>query len=145
MSTSPRRSSVSAIPTASARKRTKPADAKPLALQQGVWRKAFHWQSPDELSEEPLWEKDEVCDFLHWMKLGIALTVGLLFGAIPVEGVGGLVVFGLVLMGLSYGWCRKAGITEDVMETSELLQEGTMSAVMGFVLMWTCVYTFLFF
>eukprot|EP00922_Rhytidocystis_sp_ex-Travisia-forbesii_P052116 GHVS01077356.1.p2 GENE.GHVS01077356.1~~GHVS01077356.1.p2 ORF type:complete len:152 (+),score=39.90 GHVS01077356.1:194-649(+) len=111
----------------------------------GLLRKAFGLQFNRDVDDLQLWEKDEVCDFLHWLKFGIAVCAGVICGVVPVEGVAGLVLFGLLLVAITYTWCRKVGIDDDVMDATEILQEGTLAAVMAFMLTWTGIYTFLFF
>lgn len=90
------------------------------------------------------WEKDEACECLQLLKQLVSLGLGLVWGLIPMQGVMGLGLYAVILCGVSYLWTAQV-LGDDLLDLSEVLQEGTMGAVMAFLLVWTLVYTFVFF
>eukprot|EP00921_Rhytidocystis_pertsovi_P020118 GHVQ01031912.1.p1 GENE.GHVQ01031912.1~~GHVQ01031912.1.p1 ORF type:complete len:149 (+),score=25.46 GHVQ01031912.1:835-1281(+) len=121
-----------ALSSTSAVRRKQHGKGKQSSVDQGketVWEKAFSFYSEDPVE----WEKDEACEFLHWLKTIVSLFVGLVFGLLSIEGVVGIIMYVAVLGIITYVWTNSVSIDENVLELSELMQEATMPGVMGFV------------
>ncbi|XP_043707688.1 respirasome Complex Assembly Factor 1-like [Telopea speciosissima] len=103
--------------------------------------------SPFKLSKlldpEASWDKDQLGDVLHWIRQGIALVCGILWGAIPLVGAIWIVVFLLLSSGIIYGYYSiilKVD-EEDFGGHGALLQEGLFASITLFLLAWTLVYS----
>ncbi|XP_075492603.1 uncharacterized protein LOC142530667 [Primulina tabacum] len=95
------------------------------------------------LDPDASWDKDQLCDVLHWIRQALALVFGLLWGAIPL--VGGIwfllfVVLSTATIYTYYSFVLKID-EEDFGGHGSLLQEGLFASVCLFLLSWILVYS----
>ncbi|KAJ4971332.1 hypothetical protein NE237_004431 [Protea cynaroides] len=95
------------------------------------------------LDPEASWDKDELGDVLHWIRQGVALVCGLLWGAVPFIGAIWIILFLLLSSGIIYGYYSiilKVD-EEDFGGHGALLQEGLFASITVFLLVWILVYS----
>ncbi|KAM5583590.1 hypothetical protein ABKV19_003468 [Rosa sericea] len=92
---------------------------------------------------EASWDKDQLGDVLHWIRQGMALVCGLLWGALPLVGGIWFVLFLVLSTGIIYGYYAMILKVdeEEFGGHGALLQEGLFASVTLFLLAWVLVYS----
>ncbi|THU53614.1 hypothetical protein C4D60_Mb10t16290 [Musa balbisiana] len=82
------------------------------------------------LDPEASWDKDQLGDVLHWIRQGLGLACGLLWGAIPLVGAIWIALFLLLSSGIIYGYYTYVLKIdeEDFGGHGALLQEGLFAS-----------------
>ncbi|CAL9120763.1 unnamed protein product [Musa acuminata var. zebrina] len=95
------------------------------------------------LDPEASWDKDQLGDVLHWIRQGLGLACGLLWGAIPLVGAIWIALFLLLSTGIIYGYYTYVLKIdeEDFGGHGALLQEGLFASFSLFLLAWILVYS----
>lgn len=95
------------------------------------------------LDPEASWDKDQLGDVLHWIRQGLGLVCGLLWGAIPLIGAKWILVFLVLSSGIIYGYyAHILKIDEEEYGGhATLLQEGLFASFTLFLLAWILVYS----
>ncbi|CAD5185288.1 uncharacterized protein LOC135650843 [Musa acuminata AAA Group] len=95
------------------------------------------------LDPEASWDKDQLGDVLHWIRQGLGLACGLLWGAIPLVGAIWIALFLLLSSGIIYGYYTYVLKIdeEDFGGHGALLQEGLFASFSLFLLAWILVYS----
>lgn len=95
------------------------------------------------LDPDASWDKDQLCDVLHWMRQALGLAFGLLWGAIPLVGAIWIVVFLVLSSGIVYGYyAHVLKIDEEEFGGhGALIQEGLFASFTLFLLAWIVVYS----
>ncbi|KAL6200205.1 hypothetical protein ACLB2K_029987 [Fragaria x ananassa] len=95
------------------------------------------------LDPEASWDKDQLGDVLHWIRQGVALVCGLLWGAVPLVGGIWFVLFLALSTGIIYGYYAMIlKIDEEEFGGhGALLQEGLFASTTLFLLAWVLVYS----
>lgn len=88
-------------------------------------------------------KEDEVKDFLYWMRQGLAVLCGVVWGLIPVTGVVGMVGFLALSTALVWGYYTVVlRVDEEEMGGhGSLLQEGLFTSFGMFMLLWILTYS----
>jgi len=112
---------------------------KPLKKEAPLWEKAFL-----VASAESDWTREEINEVLHWLKQAVSVLLGITCGLFSIQGFAG---FGVLLVGilLTGVYVQKLNARDEVIDLMESYQEGTMPAVMSFVLFWVVTYTLVHF
>jgi len=112
---------------------------KPVKKEASLWEKAFFVASP-----ESDWTREEINEVLHWLKQAVSVLLGITCGLFSIQGFAG---FGVLLVGilLTGVYVQKLNARDEVIDLMESYQEGTMPAVMSFVLFWVVMYTLVHF
>ncbi|GAA0154339.1 hypothetical protein Leryth_019236 [Lithospermum erythrorhizon] len=89
------------------------------------------------------WDKDQLCDVLHWIRQALALVCGPIWGAIPLVGGIWLILFLVLSSGIIYGYYAMILKIdeEEYGGHGALLQEGLFASVSLFLLAWILVYS----
>ncbi|PRQ34123.1 putative rab5-interacting protein family [Rosa chinensis] len=92
---------------------------------------------------EASWDKDQLGDVLHWIRQGMALVCGMLWGAVPLVGGIWFILFLLLSTGIIYGYYAMILKVdeEEFGGHGALLQEGLFASVTLFLLAWVLVYS----
>ncbi|XP_020274637.1 uncharacterized protein C20orf24 homolog [Asparagus officinalis] len=95
------------------------------------------------LDPDVLWEKDQLCDVLHWIRQALGLVFGLMYGAVPVVGAIWIVLFLVLSSGIIYGYYAYVlKIDEEEFGGhGALIQEGLFASFSLFLLAWILVYS----
>ncbi|ONK67746.1 uncharacterized protein A4U43_C05F3350 [Asparagus officinalis] len=95
------------------------------------------------LDPDAPWDKNQLCDVLHWIRQALGLLFGLLWGAIPVVGAIWIVVFLVLSSGIIYGYyAHVLKIDEEEFGGHvALLQEGLFASFSLFLLAWILIYS----
>ncbi|KAJ0987788.1 hypothetical protein J5N97_006144 [Dioscorea zingiberensis] len=95
------------------------------------------------LDPEASWDKDQLGDVLHWIRQGVGLVCGLLWGAVPLLGAKWIVVFLMVSSSIIYGYYAHILKIDDEEFGGHgaLLQEGLFASFSLFLLAWILVYS----
>lgn len=95
------------------------------------------------LSRDVDWDREQLGDVLHWVRQGLALVAGLIWGAIPLTGAFWLVLFFALSTGAVYGYYHYVLKVdeEELGGHAALLQEGMLASVSLFLLAWTTTYS----
>ncbi|KMZ62767.1 Rab5-interacting family protein [Zostera marina] len=123
---------------------------KAIQLQQLQSRSngdGLHFKFSKLFDREANWEKDELPDILHWIRQGLGLLIGLIWGAIPVVGAIWIVLY-LVLSTATIFWYYAYFLKIDDEEYdghTALLQEGLFASFTLFLLSWILVYSLIHF
>ncbi|KAL5709571.1 hypothetical protein ACHQM5_020246 [Ranunculus cassubicifolius] len=101
----------------------------------------FSWSKI--LDPEASWDKDQLGDVLHWIRQGVGLICGLIWGAIPVTGALWIVAFLVLSSAIVYGYYAMVLKVdeEDFGGHAALLQEGLFASFTLFLLAWILVYS----
>ncbi|KAL1208491.1 hypothetical protein V5N11_007973 [Cardamine amara subsp. amara] len=104
-------------------------------LSPSKWTKLF---DPDAT-----WDKDQLGDVLHWIRQGMGLICGLLWGSIPLVGGIWIILFLVISSGIIYGYYAMILKVdeEDFGGHAALLQEGLFASFTLFLLAWILVYS----
>eukprot|EP00899_Mesostigma_viride_P022840 jgi/Mesvir1/3740/Mv15016-RA.1 len=89
------------------------------------------------------WEKEELETAIHWMRQVLALVTGILWGIVPVTGIGGVFFFFLFnVLAVRFYYTSRLGIdSEDFGGHYELAREGMATAFSVFLLSWVITYS----
>ncbi|XP_050367972.1 uncharacterized protein LOC126786249 [Argentina anserina] len=92
---------------------------------------------------EASWDKDQLGDVLHWIRQGMALMCGLLWGAVPLVGGIWFVLFLALSTGIIYGYYAMILKVdeEEFGGHGALLQEGLFASTTLFLLAWVIIYS----
>ncbi|QCD88362.1 uncharacterized protein RAB5IF homolog [Vigna unguiculata] len=92
---------------------------------------------------EASWDKDQLGDVLHWIRQGLGLVCGFLWGSIPL--VGGIWFILFLALSTSIIYSYYAVILkvdeEEFGGHGALLQEGLFASITLFLLSWILVYS----
>lgn len=116
----------------------------------------FHSKSSDDGSPfqrafkaSSIWpDKTELFDVVHWIRQVLAVLMGFIWGAIPLEGAAGLLSFSVLSTLLTVVYVTKflAVDLEDLgTNVGELIQEGFMSSFGSFLISWIMIYNLVWF
>eukprot|EP00249_Psilotum_nudum_P011088 c22960_g2_i2 orf=423-899(+) len=99
------------------------------------------------LNSDANWDKEQLCDALHWIRQAIALFCGIMWGAIPLVGGFWLLLFLVLSSGVIYGYYMYILKIEEEEYGGHgnLLQEGLFASVTLFLLAWILVYSLIHF
>lgn len=99
------------------------------------------------LDRERDWERDEVLDVLHWMRQILGLSLGIVWGAIPLVGGLWLLLFvvGTSILVFAYYSLLLKLDADDYGGHPLLLGEGFMPSIGTFLLTWILLYSTLHF
>lgn len=122
-------------------KKSKTAKAQPNNQQQNGHVPPFKFSKL--LDPDVNWEKDQLCDVLHWIRQGLGVLLGLIWGAVPLIGAIWIVVFLVISSGVVYGYyAHVLKIDEEEYGGhGALLQEGLFASFTLFLLAWILVYS----
>ncbi|XP_047174564.1 respirasome Complex Assembly Factor 1-like [Vigna umbellata] len=92
---------------------------------------------------EASWDKDQLGDVLHWIRQGLGLVCGFLWGSIPLVGGIWFILFLALSTGLIYSYYAVILKVdeEEFGGHGALLQEGLFASVTLFLLSWILVYS----
>ncbi|CAG7823218.1 unnamed protein product [Allacma fusca] len=92
-------------------------------------------------------EKDEFLDVIYWMRQVLGVTLGLIWGIIPLTGIVGLSLFFIVNAGIIYLYFSgfQKVDEEEYGGAWELTKEGFMTSFAGFLVIWIIIYSGLHF
>lgn len=88
-------------------------------------------------------EKEELLDVVYWSRQLLALAMGLLWGAVPLTGLIGLILY-VAATTLALNFYVIGFQKQDIEEYGgfmEVAKEGFMSAFATFMVMWIIIYT----
>ncbi|XWS71685.1 hypothetical protein CRYUN_Cryun03dG0159900 [Craigia yunnanensis] len=91
------------------------------------------------LDTEASWDKDQLGDVLHWIRQVVALSCGLLWGAIPVVGGIWIFIFLVISTGIIYGYYTMILKIDE--EEFGGHGEGLFASITLFLLAWILVYS----
>eukprot|EP00244_Chara_vulgaris_P004823 TRINITY_DN1974_c0_g1_i1.p1 TRINITY_DN1974_c0_g1~~TRINITY_DN1974_c0_g1_i1.p1 ORF type:complete len:102 (-),score=2.91 TRINITY_DN1974_c0_g1_i1:821-1126(-) len=88
-------------------------------------------------------QRDDLGDVLHWLRQGIGLLIGIIWGAVPV--VGGIWIFLFIILSTAIVYVYYKIILrvdeEEFGGHGALLQEGMFASFSLFVVSWMLVYS----
>jgi EMC6 len=87
-------------------------------------------------------EKEEVMDYLYWIKQFISIIFGCIAGSMELSGFPIIVLFGVGLSGCSLLYSWQVLKAEDV-EAWDIVSEAFGPSFFCFMLFWTLTYTFI--
>ncbi|WVZ02042.1 hypothetical protein V8G54_022848 [Vigna mungo] len=92
---------------------------------------------------EASWDKDQLGDVLHWIRQGLGLVCGFLWGSIPLVGGIWFILFLALSTGIIYSYYAVILKVdeEEFGGHGALLQEGLFASVTLFLLSWILVYS----
>ncbi|KAL2328758.1 hypothetical protein Fmac_022185 [Flemingia macrophylla] len=92
---------------------------------------------------EASWDKDQLGDVLHWIRQGLGLACGFLWGTIPLVGGIWFILFLVLSSGIIYSYYAVIlKIDEEEFGGhGALLQEGLFASITLFLLSWILVYS----
>jgi len=97
------------------------------------------------LQGDETWHTDELTAVVHWMRQGVAVVFGVVWGIIPLQGLLGVVLFFLVNVSAVPMICSTMlSVDMDKMGTAlsnELSKEGFMASIALFLVAWILTYT----
>jgi len=95
------------------------------------------------LDPDTPWDKDQLCDALHWIRQVLGLAFGLLWGVVPVVGAIWIVAFLVLSSAIIYGYyAHVLKIDEEEFGGhAALIQEGLFASFTLFLLAWILVYS----
>ncbi|CAL8471514.1 g11056 [Coccomyxa elongata] len=92
------------------------------------------------------WDKEDLLDFLYWMRQIIAILAGVAWGLVPLTGLYALLGFMALMIGAPFVWYQSQRIDEEEFGGhGNLASEGSAPALALFLLVWIVVYTFVHF
>eukprot|EP01053_Blabericola_migrator_P010286 Blabericola_migrator_1__10285@NODE_576_length_7504_cov_229_698131_g428_i0_p4_GENE_NODE_576_length_7504_cov_229_698131_g428_i0NODE_576_length_7504_cov_229_698131_g428_i0_p4_ORF_typecomplete_len129_score33_47Rab5ip/PF07019_12/2_2e08_NODE_576_length_7504_cov_229_698131_g428_i0330716 len=89
------------------------------------------------------WDIDNVKSLQFWVKQILAIVVGIILALGKVGGVSGFLMALSVTFVATTMLKQRLRITDDVMTTSELFNEGLPQSLQLFLLVWICAHTLL--
>ncbi|XP_020214802.1 uncharacterized protein RAB5IF homolog [Cajanus cajan] len=92
---------------------------------------------------EASWDKDQLGDVLHWIRQGLGLACGFLWGTIPLVGGIWFILFLVLSSGIIYSYYAVILKVdeEEFGGHGALLQEGLFASITLFLLSWILVYS----
>ncbi|ESW04054.1 hypothetical protein PHAVU_011G063600 [Phaseolus vulgaris] len=92
---------------------------------------------------EASWDKDQLGDVLHWIRQGLGLACGFLWGSIPLVGGIWFILFLALSTGIIYSYYAVILKVdeEEFGGHGALLQEGLFASITLFLLSWILVYS----
>ncbi|XP_057449180.1 uncharacterized protein LOC130740547 [Lotus japonicus] len=92
---------------------------------------------------EASWDKDQLGDVLHWIRQGLGLLCGFLWGSIPVVGGIWFILFLVLSSGIIYSYYSVILKVdeEEFGGHGALLQEGLFASTTLFLLCWILAYS----
>ncbi|CAG9324563.1 unnamed protein product [Blepharisma stoltei] len=93
-------------------------------------------------SPNPRIEKDELMDYLHWVKQALGLIFGIIVGSAKYTGFPVIVIFAIALSAVSLFYAWKIIGTEEI-EAWDIVSEAFGPGFFSFILAWILGYTFL--
>ena len=92
-------------------------------------------------------DKEEFLDVIYWLRQGLGVAIGLVWGLLAIQGAIGLVLFALLNAGLIYVYFSafQSVDEEEYGGAWELTKEGFMTSFATFMVMWIILYTGLHF
>ncbi|CAJ1933128.1 unnamed protein product [Sphenostylis stenocarpa] len=92
---------------------------------------------------EASWDKDQLGDVLHWIRQGLGLVCGFLWGSIPLVGGIWFILFLALSTGVIYSYYAVILKVdeEEFGGHGALLQEGLFASITLFLLSWILVYS----
>ncbi|KAK7341684.1 hypothetical protein VNO80_24621 [Phaseolus coccineus] len=92
---------------------------------------------------EASWDKDQLGDVLHWIRQGLGLVCGFLWGSIPLVGGIWFILFLALSTGIIYSYYAVILKVdeEEFGGHGALLQEGLFASITLFLLSWILVYS----
>eukprot|EP00270_Netrium_digitus_P009073 TRINITY_DN2753_c0_g1_i3.p1 TRINITY_DN2753_c0_g1~~TRINITY_DN2753_c0_g1_i3.p1 ORF type:complete len:129 (-),score=20.65 TRINITY_DN2753_c0_g1_i3:338-724(-) len=120
----------------------KPAPSSTRASDSKV---GFNWRKLVDRDHD--WDRDELGDVLHWMRQIEALICGLIWGLIPLTGGLWFAAFMALNLGSVFLYYNQLLCIdeEDFGGHSVLMQEGMLSSVGLFMLVWILIYSCVYF
>ena len=92
-------------------------------------------------------DKEEFLDVIYWLRQGLGVAIGLVWGLLAIQGAIGLALFALLNAGLIYVYFSafQSVDEEEYGGAWELTKEGFMTSFATFMVMWIILYTGLHF
>ncbi|CAG9327880.1 unnamed protein product [Blepharisma stoltei] len=91
---------------------------------------------------DPKIEKDDLMDYMHWVKQVLGLIFGIIAGSMKFTGFPVIIIFAIALSAVSLFYAWKIIQTEEI-EAWDIVSEAFGPAFFSFVLAWILSYTFL--
>ena len=110
------------------------------SLSSSLWTRA--------LTAKSSWpDKEEFLDVIYWLRQGLGVAIGIVWGLLAVQGAIGLALFALLNAGLIYVYFSafQSVDEEEYGGAWELTKEGFMTSFATFMVMWIILYTGLHF
>jgi len=89
------------------------------------------------------WNKEDLQDVIFWLRQGIAVIVGLVWGLMPMYGLVGILSFAVINAASLYLYYAKyLGVDDEEHGRWDLLSEGFMPSLALFLVFWITLYSF---